>query len=122
MADIDTTTDDVAEATQRRHPEVPQAEIDRLNLVHALKDFEVANARVVDLTARLTTLQEQYLSLQHEATMYRLQNASADDLRARADFLEYERNVARTEAAQLRASRSFRIGSMITRVLRKLMP
>ncbi len=31
----------------------PGPEIDRLSLVHALHDFEVANARVIDLTQRL---------------------------------------------------------------------
>ncbi len=31
----------------------PAPDIDRLSLIHALHDFEVANARVVDLTQRL---------------------------------------------------------------------
>ena len=37
----------------------PAADLDRISLEQALRDFDVANARVVDLTHRLTTLSRQ---------------------------------------------------------------
>jgi predicted nucleic acid-binding Zn-ribbon protein len=40
------------------------AEIDRLSLEQALRDFEVANARVVDLTRRLLEANEQIRQLE----------------------------------------------------------
>lgn len=61
-----------------RHREEPEgadlgAELDRLSLIQALHDFEVANARVVDLTQRLigasrelATAREELVSLQRE--------------------------------------------------------
>lgn len=39
------------------------ASIDRLSLEQALRDTEVATARVIDLTARLTTVNEELLEL-----------------------------------------------------------
>ena len=40
--------------------------LDRLNLTQALLDFEVANARVLDLTARLVESNKRVLTLQAE--------------------------------------------------------
>ena len=41
-------------------------EIDRLSLEQALRDFEIANARVVDLTQRLISSNDKVISLQRE--------------------------------------------------------
>jgi hypothetical protein len=49
--------------------------MDEINLEQALVDFEVANARVVDLTARLTGLNEEVLRLRSENESLRLQAA-----------------------------------------------
>ena len=47
-------------------PEAPvSAELDRISLAQALLDVEVANSRVIDLTARLT---EAHAELQHLRT------------------------------------------------------
>lgn len=42
------------------------AEIDRLSLVHALHDFEVANVRVVDLTQRLVSTGRELAEMREE--------------------------------------------------------
>lgn len=46
--------------------------LDRLNLTQALLDFEVANARVLDLTARLVESNKRVLTLQAENEAHRL--------------------------------------------------
>lgn len=45
--------------------------LDRLNLTQALLDFEVANARVLDLTARLVESNKRVIALQVENESYR---------------------------------------------------
>ena len=46
--------------------------LDRLNLTQALLDFELANARVLDLTARLVESNKRVLTLQGENEAHRL--------------------------------------------------
>ena len=46
--------------------------LDRLNLTQALLDFELANARVLDLTARLVESNKRVLTLQAENEDHRL--------------------------------------------------
>jgi hypothetical protein len=48
--------------------------IDRLSLEQALKDFEVANARVLDLTHRLTELNRELLELRSEHEKLRIEH------------------------------------------------
>lgn len=100
-------------------PTIDSAAIDRLNLAQALRDFEVANVRVVDLTARLTAMHEQMLDLQHRCSLAELHLASAVAMQSQ---LEFERDAARDEVAQLRASRSYRIGNMVVRLVKTVSP
>lgn len=67
-------------------------EMDRLSLMHALHDFEVANTRVVDLTQRLVgagrelaVMRQQLTSLQREHENLRL--AHEEMQRSRAYWL-----------------------------------
>ncbi len=46
--------------------------LDRLNLTQALLDFELANARVLDLTARVVESNKRVLTLQAENEAHRL--------------------------------------------------
>ena len=50
-----------------------QEEIDRLSLEQALRDFEIANARVIDLTQRLISANEKVLALQKDADELRIE-------------------------------------------------
>jgi hypothetical protein len=96
--------------------------IDRLNLEAALRDFETANARVVDLTSRLTLANEELLRTRHELAMTRIAAAEVDALRSQLAHVESERDTARAETNMYRLSRSYRIGYKLTRLARKVMP
>lgn len=50
-----------------------QGEIDRLSLEQALRDFEIANARVIDLTQRLISANEKVLAVQRESDELRVE-------------------------------------------------
>jgi hypothetical protein len=63
--------------------------LDRLNLVQALRDFEVANRRVIDLTQRLTALHRELLDTRSELqfTKLDLQRTRSELDQVRADIL-----------------------------------
>lgn len=105
-----------------RMPSVPATEIDRLNIEQALRDFEVANARVVDLTSRLTAMNERALNLQHELSSVRLEAARVHDLNRQLDHVIFERDAARQETIDVRSSRSYKLGSVLVKVGRRLLP
>ena len=71
-------------------------EIDRLSLEQALRDFEVANARVVDLTQRLISSNDKVISMQREL-----------------DTLRVEMAELRSTHEAMRGSAGFRIASRI---------
>src|SRR3954466_11806204 len=48
--------------------------VDRISLEQALKDFEVANARVLDLTHRLTELNQELLELPESPERLRIEH------------------------------------------------
>lgn len=68
--------------------------LDRLNLTQALLDFEIANARVLDLTARLVDSNKRVSKLQGEADSSR---AALDG--ARTDIAELQRRIAEVESS-----------------------
>lgn len=105
--------------SEGHQPTIDAATIDRLSLEQALRDFEVANVRVVDLTGRLTAMHQQMLDLQHQSSLAHLQVASAVALQTQ---LEFERTAARDEVALLRASRSYRIGNLVVRLIKMVTP
>jgi chromosome segregation ATPase len=53
-----------------------ETEIDRLSLAQAIRDFEIANARTIDLTQRLISANERIRELQKEADELRVTLAS----------------------------------------------
>jgi len=64
----------MAEQTEARHGDVGGAldrEMDRLSLEQALRDFEIANSRVIDLTQRLITSNDRAYELQRELDVRR---------------------------------------------------
>lgn len=52
-------------------------DMDRVSLEQALRDFEIANARVIDLTQRVITLTEQLRAAQHECEQLRIEVRAA---------------------------------------------
>lgn len=89
--------------------------LDRLNLTQALLDFEVANARVLDLTARLVESNKRVVGLQAEADAMR---GALDG--ARADIAELQRRLAEVEASTTYKAAQ-KLGSLarVRRFLRK---
>lgn len=74
----------------------PGPEIDRLSLDHALHDFEVANARVIDLTRRLIGAGRELAAVKEELAVLRR---------------EHEELVATHE--QMQRSRAFKLATRI---------
>lgn len=66
--------------------------LDRINLTQALLDFEIANARVLDLTSRVVDSNKRVLKLQAEADASRLALEGA-----RTDIAELQRRIAEVE-------------------------
>ena len=71
-------------------------EIDRLSLEQALRDFEVANARVVDLTQRLISANDKVVEQQQEL-----------------DQLRVELTQLRSVHEEMRGSAAFRIANRL---------
>lgn len=82
--------------------------MDALSLSQALLDFEMANARVLDLTARLVEANGRVLGLQSEADAAR---RAADDVRASLAARD-------AELVALRSSRSYKLAERIQMLLR----
>jgi len=93
--------------------------LDDISLEQALIDFEVANARVMDLTARLTSLSRELLEARTE--LARAQVAGVSDVQANlagSEVAELER--LRDIVAQIRASRIVRIASIFSGKLHRV--
>jgi predicted nucleic acid-binding Zn-ribbon protein len=75
-------------------PRVKSLDLDQISLEQALRDFEVANARVVDLTQRVISLTRQLRDTQDEVERLRIEARSA---RAEAEAIKRSRayNIAR---------------------------
>ena len=78
-------------------------ELDRLSVEQALRDFEIANARTIDLTQRL-------VDLSHEVTDLREQLVAAQEAFA----------AARMENQAIRASATFRLAELSTKMRARL--
>lgn len=132
--DVSETESEAVSQTVREHDRLAR-EIDALSLRQALLDFEMANARVLDLTARLVEANTRVLKLQRELDGF---TAAADAqrseladgnarLQARTDALEA--SLAQAEATserrgvelqELRSSTTFRIVRRIGRVVARV--
>jgi predicted nuclease with TOPRIM domain len=82
--------------TPRTDADQLTAEMDALSLEQALKDFDVANARVLDLSKRLTGMTAEHLELRDETERLRNENA-----RLRAELDELKANRAYKMAQQV---------------------
>lgn len=64
----------MAEAKPPTNPPVNTVDLDGISLTQALQDFDVANARVIDLTKRLTTMNKELLRVTTDLQKARLRN------------------------------------------------
>ena len=84
-------------------PEDLTRDMDRVSLEQALRDFEIANARAIDLTQRLVDLSKE-----------------VESLRRRVVDAQVEAAAARAEVAALRSSTTYRLVELSTKIRRKL--
>jgi hypothetical protein len=62
----------IKKADPQQQPEASNpADLDRVSLTQALRDFEIANARVLDLTQRLVESERRRRELEHELEQLR---------------------------------------------------
>lgn len=96
MMEHDTSTG--VERPPRTEPTPTELErsLDRLSLTQALRDFEVANARVVDLTQRLIAASNELVEVRREL-----------------ESLRREHDELRTTHDQMRRSRAFKLANRI---------
>jgi predicted nucleic acid-binding Zn-ribbon protein len=80
-----------------------RAELERISLAHALRDFEVANARAVDLAGRLTSLSSELTEARREL----------DELRSQHEALLSAHEAMRRSAAYRLASRIWAVRNAI---------
>lgn len=86
--------------------ETQPVSVESINLEQALIDFEIANARVVDLTGRVTTMSAELMQVRSETTDLRL--------RLRREELAHQQLAAEYNA--VRATLSFRILRLLGRL------
>ncbi|HEY5851873.1 MAG TPA: hypothetical protein VIT62_14050 [Lysobacter sp.] len=93
-------------------------DLDGISLEQALIDFEVANARVIDLTARLTSLSRELLQARSELEVLKLTRSGV----YAAPLSDNEEILAlRSKLDQIRASRAVRIAAIFGPNLRKVL-
>lgn len=97
----DTATEQ-RESPPQSHHEL-ERELDRLSLKQTLRDLEIANARVIDLTQRLVDLSREVSSLREQ--LVSTQEALVE---------------ARNENAAIRASATFRLSELVRKVTARL--
>lgn len=83
-----------------------QSSIDETSLVQALRDFEVANARVIDLTGRLVAASQEIIALKVD-----LMTAQAQAAAVRADLASLQ--AANVAMDAIRAGKVYRVARMI---------
>lgn len=93
---------DAARPEEDAQPALDAQRLEALNLEQALVDVELANARVVDLTGRVTSLSEDVLRLRAEVGNLQLLLAQE---RAEGDRLRAAAAQAQAEIDELRAPR-----------------
>lgn len=99
-------------------------DLDGISLEQALIDFEVANARVIDLTARLTSLSQELLQARTELATVKLRGSAPEGsapYRAINVGDMGELQALRDRLQQLRASRALRIVSLFSGKVRQVL-
>ncbi len=106
MDDVDTRLSDHEQSHAPSHSDA----LDRLSLVQALRDFEVANGRVIDLTQRLVLTAEQLVSTRDELATVR---AERDGLDVRLDDLGAQLEALRETHERTLQRKSLRFGDAL---------
>jgi hypothetical protein len=109
MDDLDTRADPMTsqEPLEQASQETLEQGLDRLSLTQALRDFEVANGRVIDLTERLVVTAEELVAARQELDAVR---AERDELRARLDDLAARHQVVSETLERTLNRKSVKLG------------
>lgn len=107
----DLTNDDTPPRTHRPDSTL---DLDSISLEQALKDFEVANGRVIDLTARLTTMNRDLVEARTERERLRLENTR---LRSRLRKQRERADTAQGELSAVQESTSYRAAASAGRLV-----
>jgi len=99
----DDDTDDLGADLLEEQPVKNTADLDEISLAQALLDVDIANARVIDLTKRLTTMSKELRQTTSDLQKARLRN--------RKLVVELE------ELEELKSSRAYRSATAAQRVL-----
>lgn len=105
MAETDETPAETMDVTRP----TTTVDLDGLSLVQCLQDFEVANTRVMDLTARLTGINNQLIA----------QTTELQKLRLRNRVLRQQNQRLKRELKEIQESRAFRSASAASRVVQR---
>lgn len=96
-------------------------DLDGISLEQALIDFEVANARVMDLTSRLTSMSRELINARSELERIKVGKA----VKRAASYQPYESSAEYLDVKerfdQVRASRLVRIASIFSSKLRRVL-
>jgi hypothetical protein len=100
-------------------------QLDGISLEQSLVDFEVANARVLDLTRRLTSLNAQLMETRTELEQVKLRYAQAQQISTASSQATGPGGMTPAEAferiAQLKRSRTFAWACLFSGRLRKVL-
>lgn len=99
----------------------PQVALDELSLLQALDDFEIANARVLDLTQRLTSMSREFREVRTELTAVKLNHASCKARLKGSEAESAEVIALRDKLNQVRASRAVLVARFFSRKLRMVL-
>lgn len=112
MRSLDTAVGDldVAADPPPASEEPTEEELSRLSLVQALRDFEVANGRVIDLTERLVVTAEELVAARRELEAVR---GERDNLRARLDDISARHQTLLEAHERTLQRKSLRLGEAI---------
>lgn len=92
-------------------------DLNDISLEQALIDFEVANARVIDLTQRLTSMNRELITARTDLETYKIRSRDeAAALRAELATVSYDLQHLREHVALLQRSKSFRLLRLLGRV------
>ena len=111
--------------TQTEKTGMSTLDLNNISLEQSLIDFEIANARVVDLTARLTSLSRELLQVRTELATVKLRAASPPCVTppypviSGGDAVELQQ--LREVMGHLKASRVLRIACLFSANLRRVL-
>ncbi|MGE8260163.1 MAG: hypothetical protein ACN6RJ_12140 [Stenotrophomonas sp.] len=96
-------------------------DLDGISLEQALIDFEVANARVMDLTSRLTSMSRELISARSELERIKVEQATQRGVPMVSPALVAEHAELKERFERVRSSRAVQIAAIFSGKLRRFL-